>query len=238
MPLYLTAALGLGYPGSAVAQVPVDLELLLAVDASGSVDNSEYMLQIRGIAAAFRDAEVVAATQSGPLGQIAVQMMIWSDPHLPTASTRWHLVGDPASAEAFARTVERFPRSIIDGGTGIGNALEKAAEALDDNDASGTRRIIDLSGDGKENAVEGIGTLLAQARKTMELHDIGVNGLAITGDEPGLADYYRQEVIVGPSAFVMEVESFRDFAPAIRLKLLREIRAFNFIADVSQVSRD
>ena len=201
----------------------VDLELVLAVDASGSVDHEEYRLQLSGIAAAFRDAEVVSASRSGLHGRIAAKMLIWSDNYLPTAATTWYVIDDADSAEIFARHVETFPRSIIDNGTGIGNALLRAADAIEENNLIGTRRVIDVSGDGRENSVSGGGKLITEAREEMRRRGIIVNGLAILAEEPSLASYYHQQLIVGPSAFVMSVGTFQDFAKAMRMKLLREI---------------
>lgn len=211
-------------PRSAAAGTRVDLELVLAVDASGSIDAGEFALQLEGIAAAFRDHEIVASARSGPHGRIAVMMLIWSDSHLPTASTSWHVIDGAMAAERFAREVEQFPRSIVDNGTGIGNALKRAMEAMLDNAFVGSRLVIDVSGDGRENTAIGTGFLIAAAREELERLGIEVNGLAIASQEPDLADYYRRNLITGPAAFVIEINTFSDFATAMRRKLLREIR--------------
>lgn len=223
---------GLFAPGNARAGTAVDLELVLAVDASGSIDVQEFTLQLEGIAAAFRDCDVIAATRSGPLGRIGVMMLIWSDAHLPTAATAWHVIDGAAAAERFAIAVRGFPRSIVDNGTGIGNALRRAREAMEDNGLDGMRLIIDVSGDGRENAADGMGTLVAKAQKDADAHGIEINGLAILSQEPDLADYYRRHVIAGPAAFVIAIDSFADFARAMRLKLLREIGRGRLSEDV------
>lgn len=211
-------------PLPAGAQMPVDLELVLAVDASGSVDDGEFALQMGGIAAAFRDAEVLAAIQAGPVGRIAVNIVIWADAQRPKDQMGWRLIGDGASAEAFAERVERHPRAIPAGGTGIGAAVLFAVKQLEKNGFAGARRVIDVSGDGRETTFREWMVPPTQAREQAVGRGITVNGLAILTDEPKLDDYYEAEVAGGEGAFVQVAKSYDDFAVAMRRKLLREIR--------------
>lgn len=202
---------------------PVDLELVLAVDASGSVNEAEFQLQIQGIAEAFRDPAILQTIQRQPLKQIAVSLAIWSESNRPKDLSPWVLVSDAASAEAFAQMVESFPRRIANGGTGIGKAIQFATQAILSNDFAGARRVVDISGDGKETAPQDWTLSPADARLFADAYDVTVNGLAILSDDPELADYYRQEIIVGAGAFVIEASGYESFAAAIRAKLLREI---------------
>jgi len=134
----------------------VDLELVLAMDASGSISNSECILQLEATAAAFRDPAIQAAITSGPAGQIAVSAMLWSDAAFPKIRSGWFVLDSARSADAFARLVETFQLSedrtvnIGGGGTGIGAGVHEAVEMLDTNAHHGLRRVIDVSGDGIE----------------------------------------------------------------------------------------
>ena len=206
----------------AKAQVDVDLELVLAVDASGSVDQQEYALQIQGIAASFRDETVLAALRSGAQGRIAVALVTWADSATPKDVSPWHLIADAASAESFARLVESFPRRVL-GGTGIGEAVEFSARQFDKNGLTSTRRVIDLSGDGRETTPRDFVVSPSLARVFALNRGITINALAILTDEPDLEAYYRAEIVGGPGAFTLAVTSYRDFAQAIRAKLIREI---------------
>jgi hypothetical protein len=206
------------------AQTAVDLELVLAVDASGSVDDGEFALQMGGIAAAFRDPEVLDAIRSGPIGRIAANIVIWADAQRPKDEMGWRLIADAASAEAFAARVERHPRTIPAGGTGIGAAVLFAVKQLEKNDFAGARRVIDVSGDGRETTFREWMVPPSQAREQAVSKGITVNGLVILTDEPRLDAYYEAEVIGGKGAFVQVAKSYDDFAVAVRRKLLREIR--------------
>jgi hypothetical protein len=199
-------------------EIAVDLELVMAVDASGSVDAEEYALQMQGIAAAFRDPEVLAAIRSGPLGRIAASVVIWSESTRDKEALPWRILSDGAEAEAFARQVETTPRRITVGGTGIGMAL-----LIQNNGIAGKRRVIDLSGDGQETPPRDYTIDLQQGRYIAQAAGVTVNGLAILAEEPELDRYYRRKLITGPGAFVMATGDYRDFAAAMRRKLIREI---------------
>jgi hypothetical protein len=205
------------------AQVPVDLQLVLAIDGSGSIDDAELALQTGGIAAAFRDPEVQAAIAAGPLQRIAVTAIIWAEANLPKDALPWHLVRDTDSAEAFAAAVAGFRRRQAIGGTGIGKAIVSAVRRFDSNGFASARLVVDVSGDGEETAFRDYSVPVGQARAVARARGVTVNGLAILSDEPDLDAYYRRAVITGAGAFVMAAQSFQDFARAIRLKLLREI---------------
>ena len=208
---------------AAHAQAEVDLQLVLAVDASGSIDAHEFALQMDGIAAAFRDQAVVTAIESGPIGRIAVTVALWAEPGGPKDALPWSLIHDAASAAAFADVVERAPRSIPGGGTGIGEGVLYAIRLLEGSGLVSTRRVIDLSGDGRETTFRDFNFPAGLARFAATARGIVINGLAILADEPDLDAYYRRTVVAGPGAFVMTARSFDDFADAMRRKLIKEI---------------
>jgi len=210
--------------GTASAETElVDLELVLAIDASGSVDEQELRLQLHGTAKAFRDNEVLQAIKSGATGRIAVALVLWADASRPTFSTPWHIISSPADADRWANLVERLPRHV-GGGTGIGEAVVDAIRMIETNQISGTRRVVDVSGDGRETPPRRVYSRLAmQARAMASARGVTVNGLAILSDVPDLDVWYSRNVTAGPGSFVMTANDFLDFERAIKQKLLREI---------------
>ena len=205
----------------AIAQTAVDVELVIAVDSSASIDDREFALQMAGIAQAFRDPEVVAAITSGPQGRVAVAAIFWAESGHPSDVTPWHVVADAADAERFAGLLEHWPRRR-EGGTGIGTAVLSGVMQLEYNGFEGKRRIIDISGDGRETTMREFYITSPQARAMAISRGITVNGLAILNDVPDLDSYYRDQVTGGPSSFVMVAHEIEDFAEAMRRKLIRE----------------
>jgi hypothetical protein len=208
--------------GVATAQEPgrrVDLELVLAVDASSSVSAEEFELQIQGLARAFREPQVLQAIRaSGALG-LAVSLVQWSGNRKQVLAVDWTLVTGPEAASAFADQIADSPRFVIGGGTAIGGALEFAIGLLDGNGFRGRRRVIDVSGDGRANQ----GAQPAKLRDAAVALGITINGLAILNEDLAVADYYRAQVIGGAGAFVMTANDYESYALAILTKLLREI---------------
>lgn len=207
----------------------VDLEIVLAVDASGSINTSEYTLQMKGYAEAFRDPSIHAAITSGPYGKIAVSLMLWSDAAFPKHATRWHLLHSAETALNFASVLDNFQGhsgrdfGIGGGGTGIGDGIRYAIEMLNANDISGVRKVVDVSGDGIETAPwfkKAI--MLPDAKLLARKQSVVINGLAILTDFPHLDDWYRERVISGPGSFVIRARDFQAFGKSIRQKLLRE----------------
>jgi len=222
-----------------VAQsAPVDVKIILSVDASGSVDPSEFHLQINGLAAAFRDPSVQAAVQQGPRGRILAAVLIWSDAAYPKYPTAWHELHNAASFEAFAQDIEQFNitapgvPAIGGGGTNIGDGLLFAINMLEENTVPAGRRVIDVSGDGPESKpwVQGA-VQLPKARAVAQSRGITVNGLAIETDIAGLHLWYEANLITGAGSFVERAVDFQDFRRAILKKLLRELSTAPFALD-------
>lgn len=212
------------------AAEPVDVELVLAVDASGSVNEREFALQIGGLAAAFRDPAVQEAAISGPEGRVAVAVLLWADARGRRAASAWRVIDSPAAAEGVAAMIEgmanRRNSALGRSGTGIGAAIAQALEMIRLNEFEGTRRIVDVSGDGRETPLAfGEALALPEALRRAARQEVTVNGLPILADDPNLAFYYERRVISGPDSFALPAADFDDFARAIRLKLLRELRA-------------
>jgi hypothetical protein len=205
----------------AFAQTAIDLQLVLAVDASGSVDQRRFELQQQGYVAAFRDPRVLRAIQSGAAQAIAVTMVQWTGPELQMQVLPWTVINDATTAHAFADAIAATPRRLFSGGTSISGAIDYAVPLLLESPFKGARRVIDISGDGSNNR----GRPATSARDDATRAGIIINGLPILALEPDLKRYYSDHVIGGPGAFVIAAESYETFAEAILKKLIREMAA-------------
>jgi hypothetical protein len=206
-------------------QTEVDLELVLAVDISRSMDVEEQALQRAGYVEAFRHPEVIAAIGSGMIGRIAVTYMEWAGPGTQLHVVDWTLIDSPQSAHAFADAMAAAPISR-ERHTSISTGLITAAGLLAASPFAGLREVIDVSGDGPNN----MGPPVLEARQAVLERGITINGLPIMLRPGGgffnvhdLDVYYEHCVIGGPAAFLVTVESPDRFAVAIRRKLVLEI---------------
>jgi hypothetical protein len=198
---------------------PVGTALILLIDVSGSIDNTEYDLQKNGIANAFRDPAVVKAIWNQPFGRMAVALVEWSDS--ATVVVPWTVIEGEDASRGFAAMIDRIERSSR-GSTALGTAVAFAVNLFESCGCEAGRRVIDVSGDGLNNS----GALTASAGRELALQrDIVVNGLPITGDgsDLGLFEHYENEVKGGQGSFIIEARGFEDFARAIRQKLVMEI---------------
>lgn len=212
-------ALALLWVAPAAAQA-VDIELVFAVDSSGSVDTREFALQRQGYAAALVNPEIVGAMTGGPHRAVAVTVFEWSGPLLHNHIVPWTRIDGAAAAERVAAVLLATPRTIFGGGTAVGAAIDRGRSLLAENPFKGARRVIDVSGDGVNNR----GRPAGLARDEAVAAGITINGLPILEDDPSLETYYRSEVIGGPGSFVMPAAGFADFARAILEKLKLELR--------------
>jgi hypothetical protein len=203
------------------AETQVDLQLVLAVDASGSVNQRRFELQKQGYAAAFRNPRVISAIRSGISQAIAVTMIQWTGPRLQIHVVPWMVVKDEASAEALAAAIVEAPRQLFGGGTSISGAIDYSRLILAQSPFTATRRTIDVSGDGANN----VGRPAALARDEAVRDGITINGLPILSVEPDLDTYYFDNVVGGPGAVMVPAENYESFAEAILKKLIIEIAA-------------
>lgn len=215
---------------------PVDLQLVIALDVSTSMDLDERKLQRDGFAAAFREADIVHAIQRGPRRRIAVAVMEWAGENRQNIIVDWTEVADATSAADFADRLERRIPGRMTMGTAIGSAMLRSAQLFEESPFGGGRRVINIAGDGISNS----GPEPALVRDRLAGNGITINGLPIVykamlegvvnGPDGlallpgGLAAYFDREVVGGYGAFVEPVFHKQDFARAIRHKLLREIR--------------
>ena len=221
----------LTFNGGARAQ-NTDLLLVLAADVSRSIDEGEIELQRKGYAAALSDPRVLAAIRGGSNGTIAVCFVEWSGAGEQMVVADWTVIRDDEDAGGLTATILAAPRSFI-GRTSISGAIDFAMERFAAATARSSRRIIDISGDGTNNS----GRPVTEARDQALAEGVTINGLAIINDKPnpgyafhtqppgGLPEWYRQNVIGGPGAFLRVVEDFRSFADAMTNKLVSEIAA-------------
>ncbi|MBP0491394.1 DUF1194 domain-containing protein [Pararoseomonas indoligenes] len=210
---------------ASAAPEPVDVELILAVDVSRSIDAEEHETQMRGYAAAFRDPEVIRSIKGGGIGAISCTLFTWSDSDSQEDLVPWMRIGDEESAERFAAAIDAAPRRTWSY-TSISGAMEHSLQLYAQGRFEGTRRVLDISGDGMNNS----GRRLETVRSRMLEEGIVTNGLAVLDRAPGpgngaaaLEDYYREEVIGGPGAFLVVAEGFDAFDRAVRRKIAREI---------------
>jgi hypothetical protein len=213
--------LGVGLGPQARAQTNVDLQLVLAVDASGSVNDARFELQKQGYAAAFRNPQVIKAIMSGGEQAIAVTMMQWTGPFMHVQVVPWMLLRDAASAKAFGDAIARSQRELFGGGTSISGAIDQSMLLLSNSPYASQRRTIDISGDGANTS----GRSIVNARDEAVKNGVSINGLPILSLEPLLDTYYFNYVIGGPGAFMIPAANYENFADAVVKKLILEIAA-------------
>lgn len=211
---------------AAQAAPAVDLLLVIAMDASGSIDADEFRLQREGLAESVSHPAVVAAIASKPRGVIAVAMTEWGSPGGAATAVEWMAVRDASSARALGEAIRAAPRSR-QSYNAIGDAIAHADALIAAAPFRAEDLVIDVAGDGPDMR----SVLPApEARDAAVARGITINALAIEVSpvtrfgEP-LRVHYEREVIGGPGAFVIVAETRADFARAMRAKLIREIAA-------------
>jgi Protein of unknown function (DUF1194) len=231
------AALTLGLAGPAApttrhfadmrpSAIPVDVELVIAVDVSYSMDPDEQALQREGYVLALTSKEFLQALRQGAHGKIAITYFEWAGAFDQKIVMPWRLIDGPEAADAVAAEIARAPYRRASR-TSISGALRFAQPLFDDSGYKGLRRVIDVSGDGANNA----GPLVASTRDEVLAAGITINGLPImlkrpyagTMDLEELDVYYEECVIGGPGSFVIPIREREKFIEATRTKLILEI---------------
>ena len=212
------------------ADEPVDLLLVLAADVSRSVDHAKFQLQREGYAAAISDKRVLDAISSGRNRRIAICFVEWSGASAQQLVIDWTMIGDEASARKFGDQLLELRRSFAER-TSISGGIDFSMTQFERSPFKSARRTIDISGDGTNNS----GRDVAVARDDAVAKGVTINGLVILSDRPmawnpehtnppgGLVNYFRDNVIGGPGAFVLAAENFESFGQAIIKKLIAEI---------------
>lgn len=210
----------------ALAAEPVDVTLVLAVDVSLSMAEDEAKFQRHGYAEALRDPQVIDAIHSGKLGKIAIIYIEWSSVRDQRVLIDWHVVSDKASAETFAAALEKAP---FKSGTttSISAGIDFSVQQIADGPYAGTRKVIDVSGDGYSD----YGRPIRVARDDAVAAGVIINGLPVMNPRPSwrenappdLDHYYADNVIGGPGSFYLVVKDLNDFGKAVTRKMILEI---------------
>jgi hypothetical protein len=226
-----SVAIGLlfGSPAARAAE-EVDLLLVLSSDVSRSVDAQKFKLQRDGYASAIINPRVIQAIRSGAFGKIGISFVEWSGVGAQKIVIDWTIISDEASAKDFSAQVIEAPRAFADR-TSISGGIDFAMAQFARAPYQSSRRTIDVSGDGTNNS----GRDVVDARDEAISKGVTINGLVILSERPmswnadhtnppgGLENYYRNNVIGGPGAFVMVAENHSSFGQAILNKLIAEI---------------
>ena len=208
----------------------VDVALVIVDDVSGSINDDEYKLEKQGYYDAFTNPSIISAIQGGPMGSIAVAFIEFAGAGQVQTVLPWAILKDAASAKDFATKMLAAPRSSW-GHTAIGDGITAAEDELKHSGVQAARRVIDVAGDGTNNA----GRPVQEARDEAASQGIIINGLAIANESDipwlqrhthppgGLDNYYRQNVTAGETSFVLEVHDYKTFGEAVLRKLIQEI---------------
>ncbi len=200
----------------------VDMKLVLAVDTSRSMDQEEVRIQREGYVEALKHREFIEAVTGGLTGRIAISYFEWAGYVVPESVIDWHLIETEQDAIDFANKLEQRPITT-QRRTSISTAIAQGAAMIVSSPYSGTRQVIDVSGDGSNNS----GNPVAPARDKALEAGLVINGLALmlrpSGAPGGLDKYYADCVIGGPCSFVLPVYKIEDFAVAVRRKLVLEV---------------
>lgn len=230
---FVMATTSAAAPAAAQRKVPVDLELSFVVDASGSIDQAEIQLQRQGYANALANPQVQRAISSGFLRSIAVTYIEFAADQCVWQWLNWTKISDLPSARAAGAKIMAAPREFCSGGNAIGDAVAFATNSTLENGFDGTRKVIDVSGDGPDTTGA---VAVEDARAVALANGFTINGLVIHRPSmPELGDYYRSSITGGPRSFVIKAENRRSFADAIVKKLILEIS--DLVPDRQQAER-
>jgi Protein of unknown function (DUF1194) len=213
-------AVALAMPlGASARPGRADVALVLAIDVAGSVDDNRFRLQREGIAEALESEEVAAAVSSGVNQTVEIAVVEWAEEQ--RLLVPWTLLHGRDDLEALAARLRGASRSWLHTMTDPGGGIATAEHLFAEQPLVGLRRVIDVSGDGRQNTGE---VPTVDARDAAVSHGLTVNGLPIaSGNEPGIEDWYRANVVGGPGAFLVVADSYDAFAAAFRQKLMLEI---------------
>ena len=229
---FLAAVIAFLFLAGAARAETVDVALVLAADVSRSIDAGEFKLQRQGYAAAITSPKVLSAIQAGTHRAIALCFVEWSGPEEQAVVAKWTIIRDGESAAEFANSLMEQPRSFS-GRTSISAGIDFAVAQLAASGIVSERRVIDVSGDGTNNAGRDVGS----ARDEAVAAGVTINGLAIINERPagyffahtqppeGLPAYYQNNVVGGAGSFLLVVKDFSTFGEAMTNKLLTEIAA-------------
>jgi hypothetical protein len=214
----LVAALFLPTPAGRAADDDVDLDLVLAIDCSFSVDSNEFRQQMEGLGLALQRPEVIHAIQAGVHQRIAVTAMFWSDAESQRVIIPWTIIAGDADAREVGQKLFAMPRLLAEGGTSISMAL-LFADTLFETAPRADRHVIDVSSDGRNN----VGPPVRKVRDRVLAQGVTINAVTIMNEWPTLDIYFENQVVGGEGHFVLPAKDYQAYGEAIYRKLLREI---------------
>ncbi|MDR7142446.1 DUF1194 domain-containing protein [Rhizobium sp. BE258] len=238
--MFETLAILMTLSGSAAMPVQagageVDVKLVLAVDTSRSMDFEEVRIQREGYVEALKHKEFIDAVKGGLTGRIAISYFEWAGFVVPGSVLDWHLIETESDAIAFADKLEQRPLNT-QRRTSISTAITQGASMIVSSPYTAMRQVIDVSGDGTNNA----GNPVAPTRDKAVEAGLIINGLALmlrpSGAPGGLDNYYADCVIGGPGAFVLPVYKIEDFGIAVRRKLVLEVSGLSPVPDIQKAA--
>jgi hypothetical protein len=200
---------------------------VLAIDASGSISNERLTLEINGYAHAIGSDDFLRTVRAGRYGRVALTLVGWSGWDRQQQMVPWSVIDDFGSVDAFVITLLAADKPTT-GYTSISGAIDYSADLIRRSGYDASRSVIDISGDGRNND----GRPVNEARDAALAAGITINGLPFLGVEPGLDEYYRDNVIGGRNAFTMPAKDQSSFADAVMRKLLTEVAMSPRIAPV------
>lgn len=209
-------------PANAARATCADVGLVLAIDASGSIDGREFDIQRQGYVTALTARQVKLAFAEA--GVVDVAALFWGDSAYAPQIVPWHRIRSAGDLHRFAAALLSTPRRMS-GDTHMGNGIAHALALFDEPGRCADRRLIDLSGDGRSSTEDGRNRSISlyAARDLAEQAGVTINALAITSDDPDLSGWYEKFLISGPFAFVLHVDGLDSFGQAMTQKLMREL---------------
>lgn len=199
------------------APTPVDLELSLVTDVSGSVSSSEFNLMMDGYEAAFRSSAVHSAITSGAQGSIAVNVVFFASS--ASEGVPFIQLSSAGDSDSFANILDSFTSKPFGGGTDIGSGIDLAVATINGNNYDGTRQVIDVAGDGSADSSSDA----TAADDAVAAGIDTINGIAIDDNDGSVEQSFRDNLIRGDGAFVASADTFEDFRPEIERKIIAEI---------------
>ncbi|NJM62315.1 MAG: DUF1194 domain-containing protein [Oscillatoriales cyanobacterium RU_3_3] len=220
IPISALAGVGLlsAPPALAASLIPVNLELQLLIDASGSISRDEYNLMLKGYRSAF--INLAPRFGAGGFGDVAVNTVVWSSKEQQQIAIPWFLINNTANAIEFANTIGSMNRGF-DNTTAPGTAINFAVPLFANNQFEGKRWVINVSGDNKQN--EGDSTPQARDR-ALAMGVTAINGLPLLNDDTNLLNWYQNNLVGGQNSFAIAANDFTEFGTAIEAKLAREMQ--------------
>jgi hypothetical protein len=214
-------------PTTAPAGVVTDINMVVALDRSESVDLKARAAQVESLTAALADPRFLAAVRAGWHGRIGLSVITWSSFERTHVVLPWTLIDGAAVIADAVATIDEYQVRGADAGhkpqTDIALALSAGTRMMDSAPFQATKRILNVIADGVDN----FGREAFIDRDLALAHGITINGLvhARGAAIPIVERFFETQVIGGPYAFVLTTPTPESFTTAMLRKMLLEIAA-------------